>query len=301
MIKENNKQKSLFVGLGILLAVVIIIAIAFFIVKANTSAFVKVEEGDKVSIKYVGKYQNGTIFDTNYLDVGQNAGLHNFKTEPLEFTAGSTGIIKGVSDAVLGMKKGQKKTVEIPPEEAYGEYDLNKVGSFPLVRYAKMDKYIPFVVDLDEATFEQGFNTTPKQGSIVKSGIAPWSYDVEKVESGRVVVKARVELGDTFVMPGMPWPSEVTAINDTHFTIRYMPIVGGVISTDMGPSNVSIEGDDVKLTLLVRPGDSVNINGKVVKVTSVDDENFYIDTNHPMAGKTLVFDLEVVDIQKKEE
>ncbi len=43
--------------------------------------------------------------------------------DPLEFTVGSGQIIPGLDKAIEGMNVGDKKTVEVPSSEAYGERD----------------------------------------------------------------------------------------------------------------------------------------------------------------------------------
>ncbi len=65
--------------------------------------------GDKVKIHYTGKLEDGTVFDSS------EGG------EPLEFAAGSDDVIPGVSNAVVGMKPGEAKTVELSEEEGYGQ------------------------------------------------------------------------------------------------------------------------------------------------------------------------------------
>lgn len=67
------------------------------------------KQGDKVQVHYTGKFEDGTVFDSS-----QGA-------QPLEFTAGGTELIPGVSKAVIGMAPGDSKSVEIPPEEGYGQ------------------------------------------------------------------------------------------------------------------------------------------------------------------------------------
>ena len=67
--------------------------------------------GDQVSINYTGKLADGTVFDTSE---GQDA---------FQFEAGSPNIIIGMNDAVIGMAVGEEKTVEIPPDQAYGQPD----------------------------------------------------------------------------------------------------------------------------------------------------------------------------------
>lgn len=68
-----------------------------------------IKNGDKISVNYTGTLQDGTVFDTS---IGKT---------PLTFTVGSGQMITGFDKAVVGMKVGEKKTVTLPPAEAYGE------------------------------------------------------------------------------------------------------------------------------------------------------------------------------------
>jgi FKBP-type peptidyl-prolyl cis-trans isomerase 2 len=78
-----------------------------------------VAKGDNVSVEYTGMFENGTIFDSS-------AGRG-----PLNFTVGTGQLITGFDNAVLGMGEGQEKTVTIPPEDAYGQYNPNKTVEIP--------------------------------------------------------------------------------------------------------------------------------------------------------------------------
>ncbi|MFC1954465.1 peptidylprolyl isomerase [Chloroflexota bacterium] len=66
------------------------------------------ENGSIVQVHYTGKLEDGTIFDSSK------------GREPLQFTLGAGQMIKGFDRAVLGMKIGESKTVNIPVEDAYG-------------------------------------------------------------------------------------------------------------------------------------------------------------------------------------
>jgi FKBP-type peptidyl-prolyl cis-trans isomerase len=65
--------------------------------------------GDVVSVHYTGKTTDGVKFDSS-LDRGK----------PFVFTLGSGMVIKGWDEGVLGMKKGEKKTLTISADKAYG-------------------------------------------------------------------------------------------------------------------------------------------------------------------------------------
>lgn len=70
--------------------------------------------GDTVSVNYTGKLTDGTVFDSN---VDPKFG----HVEPLEFQLGAGMMIEGFDKGVLGMKVGEKKTINIPSAQAYGE------------------------------------------------------------------------------------------------------------------------------------------------------------------------------------
>ncbi|XDA97200.1 peptidylprolyl isomerase [Sulfitobacter sp. LCG007] len=69
----------------------------------------QVKTGDTVAIHYTGSLSDGTTFDSS---AGRDA---------LEFTVGSGQIIPGLDSALPGMEVGEKKTVEVPCDEAYGQ------------------------------------------------------------------------------------------------------------------------------------------------------------------------------------
>lgn len=77
------------------------------------------KKGDTVRVHYTGKLTTGEQFDSS-------AGR-----EPLEFEVGAGMMIKGFDDAVVGMAVGDKKTITIPPNEAYGERNDQMVIDFP--------------------------------------------------------------------------------------------------------------------------------------------------------------------------
>ena len=72
----------------------------------------KVESNSTVSVNYTGKLEDGTIFDSSLVE----------GREPLKTTLGQGQLIKGFENGLLEMQVGESKTIEIPSEEAYGEY-----------------------------------------------------------------------------------------------------------------------------------------------------------------------------------
>lgn len=85
----------------------------------------KVKNGDTVSVHYHGKLKDGTTFDSSE------------GREPLEFKVGAGQVIKGFDKALEGMEPGEKKTVDIPVEEAYGEAAKENFVEFPKSDFPK--------------------------------------------------------------------------------------------------------------------------------------------------------------------
>jgi FKBP-type peptidyl-prolyl cis-trans isomerase 2 len=139
----------------------------------------KVETNSTVSVNYTGRLEDGSIFDSSMTE----------GREPLKATLGQGQLIKGFENGLHEMSVGDKKTVEILPEDAYGEYN---------------------------------------------------DYMVQEVPKEQM--PGEVEIG-----------------------------MGLQAETQMGPINF------------------------VVK--EIKDEVVILDANHPLAGKKLIFDLEVVDIE----
>lgn len=81
------------------------------------------QNGDTVKVHYTGRLSSGEMFDSS--DGG----------DPLEFTIGEGQVIPGFEEAVVGMDTGDKKTITIPAEEAYGEARPDLVASVERTRF----------------------------------------------------------------------------------------------------------------------------------------------------------------------
>ncbi|MBI4019274.1 MAG: peptidylprolyl isomerase [Candidatus Aenigmarchaeota archaeon] len=81
-----------------------------------------VEKGDHIFVDYTGTLGDGTVFDSSE------------GKEPLEFDAGAGQMIKGFDDAVIGMKKGETKSVTIAAKDAYGERSEDNVIGVSLTK-----------------------------------------------------------------------------------------------------------------------------------------------------------------------
>lgn len=70
------------------------------------------QPGDRVTVSYTGKLQNGTVFDSS---VGRS---------PFVFILGVGEVIPGWDQGVAGMKVGGKRVLIVPSSLAYGAQDI---------------------------------------------------------------------------------------------------------------------------------------------------------------------------------
>ena len=81
----------------------------------------KITSNSTVTVNYTGKLEDGSIFDSS-LNEGR---------DPLTATLGQSQLIKGFEDGLIDMEVGDKKTVEIESDMAYGQYNEAMIQEVP--------------------------------------------------------------------------------------------------------------------------------------------------------------------------
>ena len=128
-----------------------------------------ITKGKVVSLAYSLKNKDGEV-----LDQGD-------KNDPFAYLHGMNQIVPGLEKALEGLKKGDKKSVEIDPKDGYGEYDKAL-----LVQVSKT-QFPPSVQLREGMQFEGG----------APDG-APLVFTIEKIETETVTVNGNHPLaGET--------------------------------------------------------------------------------------------------------
>jgi len=134
--------------------------------------------GDTVKIHFTGKLQDETVIETSK------------DRDPLEFKIGDGNVIPGLEQGVIGMAAGDKKTIAISPQDAFGEpqedlvVDINKsefpkdvelaVGAYLNIESSDGKEFKAKVVEIKEDTVTLDANH-PLAGVTI-------NYDVELLE-----------------------------------------------------------------------------------------------------------------------
>jgi FKBP-type peptidyl-prolyl cis-trans isomerase SlpA len=81
----------------------------------------KVELNSTVTVHYTCRLEDGTVFDSSMTE----------GREPLSTTLGQGSLIAGFEKGLVDMAEGEKKTINIPSSEAYGDVNPSLVAEVP--------------------------------------------------------------------------------------------------------------------------------------------------------------------------
>ena len=138
----------------------------------------QVKNGDKVKVHYHGKLTNGETFDSSE------------GRAPLEFEVGKGMVIKGFDDGVTGMVIGEKRTINIPVDDAYGPKNQDMLIEMPKDRFPKdmeIEPGIPLMMSDGGGQNFQVIVAEVKEESVVLDANHPLAgedliFDIELVE-----------------------------------------------------------------------------------------------------------------------
>ncbi len=125
-------------------------------------------KGDKIKVHYRGTLDDGTVFDDTH------------EREPIEFVLGQGKVIPGFEEAVVGMEPGDKKTVNLSTDQAYGERRDELVQDIPEDELA--EDFDPEVGEHIEIHQEQG---PPIPAQVVESDDQGLTVDANHPLAGK--------------------------------------------------------------------------------------------------------------------
>ena len=205
------------------------------------------KKGDFIRVNYVGRLETGEVFDLTDEAVAKKEGLHNekIKYKPVPVIIGAGFLIPGLDNAVLGMKVGEKKDVEVKPEDGFGQRDPNLVRVVP------------------KKVFEDKVN--PKPGMVVDfSGMRG---RIQSVEAGRI----RVDFNNPLAGKTLKYEIEITEeLNEPSAKIKGVLEFFGAENAD-----VKIDGNEANIKIKLPEQMKEKIGQLVLEnVTEIKKVNF---------------------------
>ncbi|MFW9795238.1 MAG: FKBP-type peptidyl-prolyl cis-trans isomerase, partial [Candidatus Thorarchaeota archaeon] len=152
---------------------------------------------------------NGVVFDTTMMEVAKDSGIYreDDRYEPMLVAIGWNWLLAALEDELVGMKVGEYKTVEVPPEKGAGQRDPSKVK---MIAKTKLAKHGTRPIKGQQITFgkERGVITavlgrqvrvdfnSPLAGRVLVFDVTVRDIVSDPLEKLKAVVKRR--------MPGVP-------------------------------------------------------------------------------------------------
>jgi len=302
------------------LVVIIIIALFGFLLAENWDEISKnlfgeeketelpegaIEIGDCADVNYIGKFLNGTVFDTNLEDIALQWDLYDenrtykpanvfvdpnmeFYYPPEGYDNYSADFVVGFLNGLVGMNAGETKNVTIDAEDAYGDWNLTfaeeifeyylgtphwprTVSNNILETITKTDLLAyNSSLDLDNLTVNQTFDYLT--GISQEGENVTWQIQITNISDENVTIKNLVLNGTIIKSEGM-WDNVVITENETAFTMRGDPEIDAVY----GSPGFYMKVIDFNETEIVV---AINVYANDIK----------------FIGQTLVFQLEAVKV-----
>lgn len=235
--------------------------------KNGEAAALPASAGDLARVEYTARLEDGTVIYSTRREVADDLSLKkapwfgapgNFKTEPV--AVGGRAVLPGVGEALAGMAVGEKKRLALPPEKAFGPSDPAKIERLPLTRT------LPRRITIPAEEYVSRFGSFPVAGKEVP--LTP--YFPARVEAVREHEAEMVLLAENGKSYRDPFGTTTVAVDGENVVTVLKPVLG---STFPGPAGTGI-------------------------ITQSDGTSFTLDTNNPLAGKTVTIDLELASLTR---
>ncbi len=179
---------------------------------------------------------------------------------PEDVIAGRAGgSIPGLSEALIGMRAGEKKRVVLKPDAANVSVDPAKRKEMPCVRN------MPKMIRMSPQEYVGAFHSFPIVGKEV--AITPYfKAAVAEVSEQFAVLDCHVKDGDRF-------------------------------EDSFGTVEMKVDQQNVSMVLSPRLGSNFPMEGgQLGKIVSTDGIKFIVDANNPLAGIPLTVNLEIASV-----
>lgn len=102
----------------------------------NPNEDIRIGANSKVELHFSVALENGVELDNTRI-----------RAEPVSLIMGDGNLLPGFENALIGLRAGDRRTVHLPPEDAFGEWNSGNVQTFDTVKFAErpiIDQMIEF-------------------------------------------------------------------------------------------------------------------------------------------------------------
>lgn len=228
----------------------------------------KIQPGDIVTINIVARTEDGKLINTTLSSVANQQSqtwVRGFgpgkRFHPVDVIAGEPNEFPGINEVLIGMQKGEKRIQTIPVEKAFQAADPQKITKYPSVRR------VPKHAQVKPLDFIRQYHIFPVVGNQISFN----PYLNAKI----VAVRPDMAILDLSRKPD-----------------------DEIQQKSYGTTRVTLKDDEFIIRLTPKVGALFEVDKKKGWITEATGETFTVDFNHPMAGKSMVLQVEVLDFIK---
>jgi FKBP-type peptidyl-prolyl cis-trans isomerase 2 len=147
--------------------------------------YMPIARGDTVTIEYVGRLQDGSVFDTSRADIAESTDLDHHPDrdhDPLTVEIGAGRIIEGLEDGLVGLEVGDETTIVVDPDDGYGDHTEDRVVSYDREEFTAM---------VDGHDIAEGLEVQTEQG--LSGRVVELREDVVRVDFNHELAGERLE------------------------------------------------------------------------------------------------------------
>ncbi|MFA5771740.1 MAG: FKBP-type peptidyl-prolyl cis-trans isomerase [Thermoplasmata archaeon] len=268
-----------------------------------------IKQGSFVKIDYTGKFTDGRVFDTSREGIAKDTSINKSATftlrdayEPLNVYMGNPPVpqeksdyitvIKGMEKGLLGMKVGEAKVIIIEPKDGYG------LSQSELIRAINRTETVPVFENMTIQTFVDNYQTAPVVYKSIKHYFWGWNATIYNVDENKNIVVVRNVPDNNEDLFVYPWKTIVTSVSDTtgQIQVRHQPDANTISKTIPYTTFLQYHPSFSDIPALQEKYGQAQQSNPNPGTIAYTDNSIQIDFNMEVTGKTLIFDVTVLEI-----
>lgn len=264
-----------------------------------------IQNKDMVEMNFVLYGEDGRIIDTNDKQKAEEAGLNTYSTGPYKFIVSQSSKVTGFDEAVIGLEKGDKKTLEIPASKEKIEIEFKREQIQSRIRT------IPKQQGFSLKSFNNVFGKPPLIGDIVVNREKfPWPYKIIAITNNTALGEIVIKQGDKVELPGTQWQSQATAISERVIQFLQMPKDGQEIDTEFGKAAIEIARSQMKIAhnpemgkefFYTLPSEELISPRYEFTVSEINEDTFTIKRINYPEQENLKLEVEIINVMSGKE
>ncbi len=264
-----------------------------------------IQLGDLVEMNFVLYGEDGRVVDTNNKEIAEQAKLKTYSSGTYKFIVGQSSKVKGFDDSIIGLEKGDEKTLDIPAStnKIELEFDIETTES----RAKTIQRKQRFSLN----SFEQVFSKPPIIGDIVVNmDKFPWPYKILAISNNSALGEIFIKEGDEVTLPATQWKSKALQVSELAIQFFQNPKQGQIIETEFGTAIMEIARSRMKKThnpilgkeffYTVPSGEMISPRYEF-RIIDISDEKFIISRINWPEQENLKLEVEILDVLSNKE